>query len=230
MEPFSEHRDVAAHKETCWCKGNVAQKDVDRQVAQKFGSCDVMRGSFFDIMKNDPRANADPEQSQKYRQKQWIKFTKPRLLLGKALLKKHPLRGKPDPKCEECKGTGCRLSTYNPDAKWDWYVVGGRWDGQIQNKYQEDPEDQGFNFGDEHHQVQRNIVSVKDFLELLKTVPDEVSPFAILTPEGEWVERGEMGWFGIAHKEKSRGSWTKDVAAIVARYPDAYLLGVDCHI
>ena len=26
------------------------------------------------------------------------------------------------------------LSTYNPDSKWDWYVIGGRWDGWIQEK------------------------------------------------------------------------------------------------
>lgn len=23
------------------------------------------------------------------------------------------------------------LTTYNPDSKWDWYTVGGRWDGEI---------------------------------------------------------------------------------------------------
>ena len=25
-------------------------------------------------------------------------------------------------------------STYNPDSKWDWYVIGGRWDGWINNR------------------------------------------------------------------------------------------------
>ena len=27
------------------------------------------------------------------------------------------------------EGRWCEYSTYNPDAKWDWYVIGGRWTG-----------------------------------------------------------------------------------------------------
>lgn len=26
-------------------------------------------------------------------------------------------------------GIWCEFSTYNPDSKWDWYVLGGRWSG-----------------------------------------------------------------------------------------------------
>ena len=26
-------------------------------------------------------------------------------------------------------GVWCEYSTYNPDSKWDWYVIGGRWSG-----------------------------------------------------------------------------------------------------
>ena len=29
---------------------------------------------------------------------------------------------------------GNELSTYNPNSKWDWYTVGGRWDGIIKTK------------------------------------------------------------------------------------------------
>jgi len=29
---------------------------------------------------------------------------------------------------------GNELSTYNPDSKWDWYVVGGRWEGGLTTK------------------------------------------------------------------------------------------------
>lgn len=25
----------------------------------------------------------------------------------------------------------CLLSTYNPDSKWDWYIIGGRWNGYL---------------------------------------------------------------------------------------------------
>jgi hypothetical protein len=26
-------------------------------------------------------------------------------------------------------GVWCEFSTYNPDSKWDWYIIGGRWSG-----------------------------------------------------------------------------------------------------
>lgn len=29
---------------------------------------------------------------------------------------------------------GDLISTYNPDSKWDWYAIGGRWDGQLRLK------------------------------------------------------------------------------------------------
>lgn len=39
---------------------------------------------------------------------------------------------------EENKGSldaeGNRLSTYNPDSKWDWYEIGGRYSGQLRIK------------------------------------------------------------------------------------------------
>ena len=25
----------------------------------------------------------------------------------------------------------CLISTYNPDSKWDWYIIGGRWNGYL---------------------------------------------------------------------------------------------------
>ena len=35
---------------------------------------------------------------------------------------------------DELDEEGNRLSTYNPDSKWDWYVEGGRWPGQLKIK------------------------------------------------------------------------------------------------
>lgn len=35
---------------------------------------------------------------------------------------------------EEYDVNGGRLSTYNPNSKWDWYSIGGRWDGLLKTK------------------------------------------------------------------------------------------------
>ncbi len=31
-------------------------------------------------------------------------------------------------------GIWCEFSTYNPDSKWDWFIVGGRWSGYFKMK------------------------------------------------------------------------------------------------
>lgn len=35
---------------------------------------------------------------------------------------------------EEYDMNGGRLSTYNPNSKWDWYSIGGRWSGMLRTK------------------------------------------------------------------------------------------------
>lgn len=58
------------------------------------------------------------------------------------------------------------------------------------------------------------------------------STFAILTPDGEWLERGEMGWFGVVHDEKNQEEWTRIWRETVEKYctPDTVVSVVDIHI
>ena len=51
-------------------------------------------------------------------------------------------------------------TTYNPDSKWDWYEIGGRWRDILGRRY----------------------VQVKDY-------PRDYSCYAILN-DGEWIESG----------------------------------------
>lgn len=58
------------------------------------------------------------------------------------------------------------------------------------------------------------------------------STFAILTPEGEWLERGQMGWFGVVHDEKDEEEWKRNWRETVEKYctPDTIVSVVDVHI
>lgn len=57
-----------------------------------------------------------------------------------------------------------------------------------------------------------------------------ISTFAVLK-DGEWYEKGEMGWFGQAHNEMSESQWEKEFNALLNSLPDDTLLTVvDCHI
>lgn len=49
--------------------------------------------------------------------------------------------------------------------------------------------------------------------------------------DGQWVERGEMGWFGCVSGEKDQDSWNRDFNAMLDALPDdTWLTVVDCHI
>lgn len=59
-----------------------------------------------------------------------------------------------------------------------------------------------------------------------------VPGFAMLTPEGEWVAPGEMGWFGMStnSEEDTAMFKAKCNGYIEGLHPDTLLLAVDCHI
>lgn len=121
----------------------------------------------------------------------------------------------------------------NPDAQWDWYEVGGRWDGLLQLKesshtepvlsrhYSETEADV-----EERRQThQTSVAQVKD-VDWGKT---EIT-FAILHND-EWMERGEMGWFGMASNEKPEGDWDKEFKRVIDSLdPEDEVTVVDCHI
>lgn len=58
-----------------------------------------------------------------------------------------------------------------------------------------------------------------------------ITAFAVLK-DGEWVENGEMGWWGISHGEKmSAEEWEAKVTELVEGLPPhATVTVVDCHI
>ena len=99
---------------------------------------------------------------------------------------------------------GSILSKYNPKSKWDWYQIGGRWSNSIP--------------GDE--------VKMSDIpIEKIET------PYAFITPDGEWVERGEMGWFGVGSNEMDKDEWDAKFSEYLKTLDkDIILTQVDCHI
>jgi hypothetical protein len=178
--------------------------------------------------------------------------------------------GKADTDCSACKGSGQAEITRNPKARWDWYVVGGRWSGSLDENNQKlylDPTllrdcyyckgTQQVKVTNPHHKDfgekidcpdcekgkvpdskkidpfwndgSHDVTTVAHVVALLETFP-KVRPFAILTPDGEWHEKGEMGWFGMVKDEKKVAEWTNTVKEIYGKYPDAILIAVDVHI
>ncbi|MCM1323216.1 MAG: hypothetical protein NC218_03435 [Acetobacter sp.] len=98
----------------------------------------------------------------------------------------------------------------NPNAQWDWYVIGGRWNNDLVLK-----NGQG-----------ANQCKKKD-LDIEKT-KDKI--FAVVH-DGEWHQKAEMLWWGITKDERPQDDWEKELCAILdSLTDDAEITLVDCHI
>lgn len=57
-----------------------------------------------------------------------------------------------------------------------------------------------------------------------------IAPFALLV-DGEWYEKGRMGWFGMAANEEDDLRWEEKVTNMLDALPDTTLISLyDCHI
>ena len=108
-------------------------------------------------------------------------------------------------------GTGLyRLASHNPDGRWDWYEIGGRWNGYIPGSI-------------ENAIHAENLANSKGLARCL--------PHAILTPDGEWIEPEHcyrLGWKFIVHEIKPE-RWMKIVREFLLRWPDHRVVCVDIH-
>jgi len=170
---------------------------------------------------------------------------------------------------------GNMLTSYNPQSKWDWYEIGGRWRGMLLVKeecsgYSSTQKDtpEGYKWVDS---ARIKDIAFDVMVELAEKRAKETwdaamvagvlqgsgeayfrfgirkgdteesyvarmivfSPYAILTPDGEWHEAGSMGGFGCSNATKDEeGVWIKDCKPklIDTADPELMLMMVDCHI
>jgi len=114
-------------------------------------------------------------------------------------------------------------SNYNPKSKWDWYQLGGRWSGLI--KLKEGAEGIEGESGVFDNETGIDAAYKKDIANL-----DQIRPFAVLK-DGEWYERGEMGWWAIVANEKDTDVWEAELKKLLDGLPDDTLISIyDCHI
>ncbi len=163
---------------------------------------------------------------------------------------------------------------HNPNAKWDWVELGGRWTGSFKLKerhsfaatgapglmtapakagYADQAWKRDIDFeAMEKEGMEEAESSWKKIEELLadgkKTdayfhhgyegekkeqfinYRTKFHTFAILK-DGKWYEKGQMGWWGMVHKEKDLDKWSEEFSKLISELPDDTLLSVyDCHI
>ena len=144
---------------------------------------------------------------------------------------------------EEYDEEGNHLSTYNPNSKWDWYSVGGRWNKLLLTKEENtDTIDEG-EWGLFRHDSDRetpegykwvNGCQIKkiDFEKMKELSKQDFFTWALLD-EDEWYEQGQMGWWSTNDATEDS---IEDFKRFFTEYmvkeenQDKYLIIVDCHI
>ena len=185
---------------------------------------------------------------------------------------------------EEFDKEGNRLSTYNPQSKWDWYSLGGRWGGSfrlkeggevikeseltwatgyapVENGYTDHAQFKDIDLTPDSKEIKKaerfwEVVvegkpkeegeKAEDFETFWKKeyyteqygdkatyVKCQTELFACaLLYHGEWIEAGQMGWFGCKDSTSdSEKAYREKFYEIVNNLdPDDYLSMIDCHI
>lgn len=112
--------------------------------------------------------------------------------------------------------------TENSDGKWDWYEIGGRWNGSIRGRHPPRPYVSSVPV-ELNTTVASDLLAARNFVGRL--------PFAIVTPLGEWIERSTVvtDSRGMYLREESPALWRKRVARILRTFARHRVVCVDAH-
>lgn len=161
---------------------------------------------------------------------------------------------------EQINEDGSTNETYNQHSKYDWYTIGGRWNGSLLLK--------SGNYVDQallkdidwdgmkevsKKQLEKNWESYQHLLSLAKTDSEKENARKLfdvietttkeeyinanvknfityaVVKDGEWYEKGEMGWWGISSNEVD--NWEETFNHLLSDVDgDRVITIIDCHI
>lgn len=139
---------------------------------------------------------------------------------------------------EKEDGSIVETSTYNPDSKWDWYQVGGRWEEAYRDQ-------QGESVEALRALATKNLNAVEQLSGeaglwgpskelVLADQKVDYLPYTVVVPRADgtvaWLSKGEMGWFGISSGDVTPQQWAQDILAATEGITDGKVVYVDFHI
>lgn len=156
----------------------------------------------------------------------------------------------------EFDAEGNLISTYNPNSKWDWWVVGGRFDGAFPHNVMKASDLKSIEFSEinnleekypqEYAYYQRLITGKEDSFYRLEYLQERYPTFeaylystknpvsyAFIDLEGNWHEPGKMLMFGCSTSTPQESSnWDKDFyKKFIEPLPEnTWITLIDCHI
>ena len=158
---------------------------------------------------------------------------------------------------------GNLYTTYNPASKWDWWTIGGRWSGLLKMKdgtTADSARIADIDFSPRKAQYKACLRFWDVVVDHQPAGPDEnyfsiytedyfrqyyvdretyarhmtqFSTYAVVLPTGEWVQKGQMGWWGVSSETPDEAkAWEDNYMErfIEGQDPELVLTVVDCHI
>ena len=114
---------------------------------------------------------------------------------------------------------------------WDWYRIGGRWDGTVQgvDRYKDCPgckAGHDCHYSNEHAQVVHNLVKVRDLSEL--------SFYRVVRPDGSTLaekdySRDDQDHLPFEDRDYTVHEFPEFAGRALVQYRDHYAVGVDYH-
>lgn len=214
LAPYDENMEVEPHEEKCRCIGLDA-KIAARKTAEA--------ETNFEPRLEEMIATTPPEQRGDEWNEQWGKMYDECRAVQDKLIEVDPRKDSAMTECDECQGTGKYMSTYNPKSKWDWYKIGGRWDGYIVDETVLVAADCPVGMANlpPHPAHGQNVLQTS-------AIRDDFSCYAVVAPDYEWHEKGTMGWWAVSTNEDPE--WPECRKALFAKHGDCLAVLVDCHI
>lgn len=134
--------------------------------------------------------------------------------------------------CTLCGSTGTRpreelitkAPEYADDEKYEeWRKQMNGCNGCSGKGYREEQPRYYAGEGDLDALARRNIVEVS-------RINEEFYPFAFITPDGMWTEKGRMGWWAMVEGQKEENNWKGQWDQAKADFADCLAVLVDCHV
>lgn len=120
---------------------------------------------------------------------------------------------------------GNAISTVNKDAIYDYYTVGGRWDGILTGNIQQSCN--GFNYSDKHHTVENNSILVANLIQKYHAANEIYH--TVFDRNGNMHKCEDIGWFGASAKVKEQDEWKKEYLQILKDAKNDHVVNLDAH-
>ncbi len=134
---------------------------------------------------------------------------------------------------DERDENGAIWSTYNPDSKWDWWTIGGRWESYYRDRQ-----------GEPIAAFLAGLRKTKEGLAAGENLnPHKGDPLAnggdlpwyfphdLLTSDQTWHRIGRTGWFGLRAEDMTEAEWVDHaIEALEKEDPASVVYYIDFHI